>query len=452
MIIKNGTIVSPGTGEQYRADLRIADGIITEIGDSDSFPVDGEREKVIDASSCVVAPGLVDVHVHFRDPGYTWKEDLHTGARAAAAGGFTTVICMANTNPPVDNPDTLMDLLRRAESEPVRIRFTAAVTKGLHGMELTDFETLASLGACGFTDDGIPLTDEKLAESAMRRANALGLPLSFHEEDPAFIEKSGTNRTAPAVAEDLLVARDCMLSRYTSAVIDIQHISSAASVALVRTAKALGAPVFAEATPHHFSLTEEAVQAFGTYAKMNPPLRTEADRQAIIEGLKDGTIDIIATDHAPHSTKEKMRGNFFDAPSGIIGLETSLGLGNTHLVRPGHLTLLQLLEKMTVNPAKLYRMDPLASPQGVSKHSGSEADSARDSQPCTASHAPKLSGNQQTAFYGSIRPGCVADLVIFNPEEAFTAGNYQSRSENTPFTGMQLYGNIHYTICGGRIV
>ncbi|MCD8015844.1 MAG: dihydroorotase [Lachnospiraceae bacterium] len=452
MIIKNGTILSPGTSEQYRADLRIVNGIIAEIGDSDSFPVEDEQEKIIDASSCVVAPGLVDVHVHFRDPGYTWKEDLHTGARAAAAGGFTTVICMANTNPPVDNPDTLMDLLRRAESESVRIHFTAAVTKGLHGMELTDFETLASLGACGFTDDGIPLTDEKLAEVAMRRANALGLPLSFHEEDPAFIEKPGTNRTAPAIAEDLLVARDCMLSRYTGAVIDIQHISSAASVALVRTAKALGAPVFAEATPHHFSLTEEAVQIFETYAKMNPPLRTEADRQAIIEGLKDGTIDIIATDHAPHSTKEKMRDNFFDAPSGIIGLETSLGLGITNLVRSGHLTLLQLLEKMTVNPAKLYRMDPLASPQGVSAHSGFEADSARDSQPCTAGRAPKISGYQQTAFYGSIRPGCVADLVIFNPDETFIAGNYQSKSENTPFTGMQLYGKIHYTICGGRVV
>ncbi|MCD7743920.1 MAG: dihydroorotase [Lachnospiraceae bacterium] len=462
MIIKNGTILSPGTGEQYQADLRIADGRITEIGAYGSFSVENEKEEVIDASSCVVAPGLVDVHVHFRDPGYTWKEDLHTGARAAAAGGFTTVFCMANTKPPVDNPDTLCDLLHRAESESVRIRFTAAVTKGLHGTELTDFETLASLGACGFTDDGIPLTDAKLTASAMRRADALGLPLSFHEEDPAFIEKSGTNQTAPAVAEDLLVARDCMLARYTGAVIDIQHISSAASVALVRTAKTLGAPVFAEATPHHFSLTEDAVQTFGTYAKMNPPLRTEADRQAIIEGLKDGTIDIIATDHAPHSTEEKKRDYFFDAPSGIIGLETSLGLGITNLVRPGHLTLLQLLEKMTVNPARLYRMDPTAAPGNVperkisdrkmSDRSSSEPVSGKASRQGPTGHGKQITEGQRTGYYGSIRPGCAADLVIFNPDDTFVAGNYQSKSENTPFTGMQLYGKIHYTVCGGEIV
>ncbi|MCD8396301.1 MAG: dihydroorotase [Lachnospiraceae bacterium] len=423
MIIKNGTILSPGTQEAYSADLRIADGLITEIARPGSLSPDFDEEEVLDASSCVIAPGLVDVHVHFRDPGFTWKEDLHTGARAAAAGGFTTVICMANTKPPVDHPDTLSDLLLRAQKEAIRIRFTAAVTKGLAGKELTDFETLAGLGACGFTDDGIPLIDEKLTEQAMRRAKALGLPLSFHEEDPAFIEKSGTNRTAPAVAEDVLVARDCMLSRYTGAVINIQHISSGASVALVRTAKALGAPVFAEATPHHFSLTEEAVEKFGTCAKMNPPLRTEADRQAIIEGLKDGTIDIIATDHAPHSMVEKQKEDFFAAPSGIIGLETSLGLGITNLVKPGHLTLMQLLEKMTVNPARLYRINTQA-------------------KPCLGS---------ETSLYGSILPGRAADLVIFNPDEAFTAGNYQSKSENSPFTGLELYGKIHYTICAGQI-
>ncbi|MCC8103821.1 MAG: dihydroorotase [Clostridiales bacterium] len=423
MIIKNGTILSPGTQEAYSADLRITNGLIAGIASPGSLSPDSDEEEVLDATSCVIAPGLIDVHVHFRDPGFTWKEDLHTGARAAAAGGFTTVICMANTKPPVDHPDTLSDLLLRAQKEAIRIRFTAAVTKGLAGKELTDFETLAGLGACGFTDDGIPLINEKLTEQAMRRAKALGLPLSFHEEDPAFIEKAGTNRTAPAVAEDVLVARDCMLSRYTGAVINIQHISSGASVALVRTAKALGAPVFAEATPHHFSLTEEAVEKFGTCAKMNPPLRTEADRQAIIEGLKDGTIDIIATDHAPHSTAEKQKEDFFAAPSGIIGLETSLGLGITNLVKPGHLTLMQLLEKMTVNPARLYRINTQAMP-GM----GSEA-----------------------SLYGSILPGRVADLVIFNPDEAFTAGNYQSKSENSPFTGMELHGKIHYTICAGQI-
>lgn len=264
----------------------------------------------------------------------------------------------------------------------------------------------------------------------MLHAKMLGLPLSFHEEHPAFIEKSGTHRTAPSIAEDIMVARDCMLALHTGAVINIQHISSKNSVALVRTAKALGAKVFAEATPHHFSLTEEAVALHGTYAKMNPPLRTEEDRLAIIEGLKDGTIDVIATDHAPHSTEEKHQENFFSCPSGIIGLETALPLGITNLVQPGHLTMMQLLEKMTVNPAKLYSINQMA---------------AQDS-------SALLTEKTSSAFYGSIYPGCVADLVIFNPQERFTAGNYQSKSENTPFTGMELSGKIKYTICGGKIV
>jgi len=499
MIIKNGMLISPGTGEMYRGDIKIRNGKITEIKTNDppntrigltrkpdagegcgagscmgesnrSVAPDPDVDDIIDASGCIVAPGLVDVHVHFRDPGYTYKEDLHTGACAAAAGGFTTVICMANTNPPVDNPATLSDLISRAEHESVRIRFAAAISKGLRGKELSDFETLSALGACGFTDDGIPLTDQKLVAAAMKRAKALQLPLSFHEEDPDFIEKPGTNQSAPAIAEDLLVARDCMLAKYTGAVIDIQHISSGTSVELIRTAKRLGAPIFAEATPHHFSLTEDAVKKYGTYAKMNPPLRTEADRLAIIGGLKDGTIDIIATDHAPHSTAEKQREDFFAAPSGIIGLETSLALGITNLVRPGHLTLLQLLEKMTVNPAKLYRIDDQAVPGAVSgtifpkaascstPFAGTEPvlakpESCKVSDSSTGSTEPSSpTADYQPQPYGSIRPGCVADLVIFNLDETFLAGNYQSRSENSPFTGMKLYGKIHYTICGGKIV
>ncbi|MCD7763411.1 MAG: dihydroorotase [Lachnospiraceae bacterium] len=451
MLIKNGTILSPGSREEYRADLRITDGKIAEIAVPGAALDAQDGEEVIDASSCVVAPGLIDVHVHFRDPGFTYKEDLHTGACAAAAGGFTTVVCMANTKPAVDNPETLNDLVSRAKKEDIRIRFAAAITKNLRGQELTEFEQLVSLGACGFTDDGIPLTDAKLVETAMRRAKALGLPLSFHEEDPAFIEKAGTNRTAPAIAENILVARDCMLSRYTGAVIDIQHISSARSVDLVRAEKDLGTPVFVEATPHHFSLTEEAVEKYGTFAKMNPPLRTEADRQAIIAGLQDGTIDIIATDHAPHSTEEKSREDFFAAPSGIIGLETSLALGITSLVRPGHLTLMQLLEKMTVNPARLYRIDSQARP-GSTPYSGTDPEAYGITTPGSSKPIPAPVLNDRDLLYGSIRPGSVADLVIFNPDETFVAGNYQSKSENTPFTGMELYGKIHCTICDGHII
>ncbi|MDY3249726.1 MAG: amidohydrolase family protein, partial [Candidatus Choladocola sp.] len=230
---------------------------------------------------------------------------------------------------------------------------------------------------------------------------------------------------------------------HTGATINIQHISSANSVALVRTAKSLGAHIFAEATPHHFSLTEDAVKSYGTYAKMNPPLRTEKDRQSIIEGLKDGTIDLIATDHAPHSTEEKHREDFFSAPSGIIGLETALALGITNLVRPGHLTMMQLLEKMTVNPAKLYHFDHLAN-QNLS------VDSVNSKRPVPASDDSLT--DYGFVPYGTIAPGCAADLVIFNPEETFIAGNYQSKSENTPFTGMELYGKIKYTICRGTIV
>ncbi len=431
MLITNTTILSPGTKEQYPADLRISRGRIRTIAAPGTLACEERRETVLDGSGCITAPGLIDVHVHFRDPGYTYKEDLHSGALSAAAGGFTTVICMANTRPAIDSPDTLTDLMTRAKKEMVRIRFAAAVTRGLQGRELTDFEALSSLGAVGFTDDGVPLTEETLVQEAMRRAKALHLPLSFHEEDPAYITGSGRNDTAPAIAEETLAARDLKLCEETGAVIDIQHVSSAGTVDLIRAAKRQGAPVFAEATPHHFSLTEEAVQRYGTFAKVNPPLRTEADRRAVIEGLQDGTIDLIATDHAPHSTREKQTSDFFAAPSGMIGLETSLALGITNLVRTGCLDLMDLLAKMTVSPARLYRINALAEPCAV---------------------PPEAAEAGSRLLYGSIRPGAAADLVLFNPDESFTAGPYQSKSENTPFTGMKLYGKVHCTICGGKIV
>lgn len=404
MLIQNGTVLSPRGLTAFAANLRTEGRVIREIGTLRAH----DGEKVIDASGCCVAPGLIDVHVHFRDPGLTYKEDLHTGAEAAAAGGFTTVVCMANTKPVVDSPEVLRDILERASREKIRILQTASITRNLEGKELTDFEALAKAGACGFTDDGIPLMDDRLAFLAMEKAKKLDLPLSFHEEHPGFISQSGANATAPNVAEDLLTARDCMLALHTGAAVSIQHISSRNSVALVRTAKELGAHVYAEATPHHFTLTEEALKEHGTFAKMNPPLRTEADRQAVIEGLKDGTIDLIVTDHAPHSAEEKAR-PFEKAPSGIIGLETSLALGITSLVRPGHLTLPQLMRKMSLNPARLY-------------------------------HLP----------FGIIEPGAPADLVIFNPDEPFCPKTYHSKADNTPFTGMNLYGTVKYTICRGE--
>lgn len=417
MLIKNGFLINPATNTEEFSDIRVENGIICEIGQLAA----NENEEILDISGLTIAPGLIDTHIHFRDPGFTYKEDLHTGSLAAAKGGFTSVICMANTKPVVDNVDTLTDILERAKSERIHIYQTTAITKGLQGKEMCDLYALAKAGACGFTDDGIPIMDATLCYNAMKKATELDMPVSLHEEDPAFISENGINRGeaskllgiggSPALAEDVMVSRDCMLALHTGAKTVIQHISSGNSVALVRNAKALGADIHAEATPHHFTLTEEAVAVHGSLAKMNPPLRTEADRLAIIEGLKDGTIDLIATDHAPHSAEEKAKEPMWTAPSGITGLETSLGLGITSLVKPGHLTLMQLLEKMTCNPAKLY----------------------------------KLPG-------GSIEVNAPADFVIFDPEEAWTVDEFASKSTNSPFKNAKLHGKIYYTICCGDIV
>lgn len=417
MIIKNGFIIDPASQRSYYTDLRIENGILEDISDH----IDAsEGEEVIDAAGLTVAPGLIDTHVHFRDPGFTHKETLHTGSLAAAKGGFTSVICMANTSPVVDTPEVLQDILDRAGAENIHICQAASVSRSLKGAEMTDMDALKEAGACGFTDDGIPLRDAAFLYKAMKKAAGLNVPISLHEEDPAFIKNNGINHGSvsdalgiygsPSIAEESLVARDCLLALRSKAHVVIQHISSGKSVELVRIFRKLGANLHAEATPHHFTLTEDAVLKYGTLAKMNPPLRREEDRQAVIKGLADGTIDIIATDHAPHSREEKER-SITAAPSGITGLETSLALGITSLVRPGHLTLMQLLEKMTVNPAELY-------------------------------HLPA----------GKIARGAIADLVIFDPEELWSPKEYASLSSNTPFTGWDLHGKVKYTICGGAIV
>ena len=409
--------MDPGTNASYKADLHIRDGVIAKIGpDLSAAP----GEECLDAEGFVIAPGLIDTHTHFRDPGFPHKETLHTGALAAARGGFTSVICMANTSPAVDSVPVLQDILERAKQEDIRVFQAGTVSQGLKGQVMTDMPALKEAGACGFTDDGIPITNAAFCYEAMKAAEALGVPISLHEEDPALIRNNGINHGevsrqmglygSPSIAEESLVARDCMLALRSGAHVVIQHISSGYSVELVRSFRAMGAKLHAEATPHHFTLTEDAVLTHGTLAKMNPPLRTEKDRQAIIQGLSDGTIDIIATDHAPHSAAEKEK-PFPDAPSGIIGLETALALGITSLVRPGHLTLMQLLEKMTINPARLYRLP-----------------------------------------YGIIEQDSPADLVIFNPEEPWIPDSYHSLSSNSPFTGSKLYGKVKYTLCSGRIV
>ena len=423
--IKNGRLIDPARGLDQPGDVILEDGKIAKViwngqkTDSLSIPEGG---KVLDAAGLVVAPGLADVHVHFRDPGFTYKEDIGTGAAAAAKGGFTSVVLMANTKPVNDNVETFRYVIEKGKQTGIHVFSAAAVSKGFRGEELTDMEGLKAAGAVGFTDDGIPLKSGAFVRKAMAEAARLGMPLSFHEEDPAYIAQNGINHGtvsdrlgiygSPALAEDAMVARDCMIALDTGAVIEIQHISSANSVAVVRLAKSLGAKVWAEVTPHHFALTEEAVLEHGSLAKMNPPLRTEKDRQALIQGLKDGTIDIIATDHAPHSREEKER-PLTEAPSGIIGLETSLALGITHLVKPGHISLLGLMEKMSLNPGKLYQKD-----------------------------------------WGRLEEGCPADLVIFDENRQWEVREeeFASKASNSPFIGARLTGKVAYTICGGKIV
>ena len=416
MIIKNGLLIDPVKEKSYVADLKIADGKIAEIAEN---IVAADGEEVIDAAGKCVAPGLIDGHVHFRDPGLTYKEDIHTGALSAAAGGFTTVICMANTKPVVDNVETLNYVLETGKAEKINVLQAGAVSVGFAGKELTDFEALLAAGATGLTDDGIPLCDESFVRAAMEKAKALDVVLSFHEEDPSLITNNGVNRGkaseffgiggSPKDAEVSLVKRDCELAKEIGAKINIQHISSKEAVDLVRQAKAAGAAVYSEAAPHHFTLTEEACIEHGTLAKMNPPLRTEEDRLAIIDGLKDGTIDMIATDHAPHSVEEKAK-SITEAPSGIIGLETSLALGITSLVKPGHLSVVELIKKMSLNPAMIYGLDK-----------------------------------------GTLNVGKDADLVIFDIEQCWTPETYYSKATNTPFTGKELCGKVCMTICGGEI-
>lgn len=417
ILIQNARVMDPKTKLDKITDILIRDDVIEEMG---IIPVK-EDVEILDAKGMIVAPGLIDVHVHFRDPGQTHKEDLITGSQSAMAGGFTTVVCMANTMPKVDTVDTLKDVVSRTKELPIHVLQASAVTKSFAGRELVDMEAMKEAGAVGFTDDGIPIMNAGILVKAMEEAKRLNMPISLHEEDPSLVIKPGVNAGrvaeelnfggAPTVAEDSMVARDCMLALATGATVDIQHISSKNAVEMVRHAKAMGAKVVAEASPHHFTLTEDAVKTYGVMCKMNPPVRTEEDRQAIIRGLQDGTLEIIATDHAPHSTEEKEKG-LENAPSGIIGLETALSLGITSLVKEGHLTMMELLEKMTINPAKLYHLDA-----------------------------------------GYVAVGGKADLVIFDENEVYTVGEqFASKSKNTPFIGWELTGKVKYTICNGKIV
>ena len=418
LLIKNGRVMDPKSGLDQVCDVLVEGKKIVKIGQN----LEATDAQVLDASGLVVAPGLVDIHVHFREPGQTHKEDIHTGALAAAAGGFTTVVMMANTNPTISTVETLQEVLESASRENIHIKSVATITENFDGQHLTDFKALLAAGAVGFSDDGIPLTNAGIVRQALIEARKNNTFISLHEEDPNLNGILGFNEHiakehfnfcgATGVAEYSMIARDVMIAYDAKAHVHIQHLSKAESVKVVEFAQKLGAQVTAEAAPQHFSKTEALLLTKGSSAKMNPPLRLESDRLAVIEGLKSGVISVIATDHAPHHADEKNVADITKAPSGMTGLETSLSLGLTYLVEAGHLSLMELLEKMTVNPASLYDFN--------------------------------------AGFLGEAGP---ADITIFDPKaDRLVSDHFASKAANSPFVGEELKGQVKYTICDGEIV
>lgn len=418
LLIRNGRVLDPYTNINAQMDILIGDdGVIRELGPRLDAPAGC---AVYDAAGLTVSPGFVDGHVHFRDPGQTQKEDVLTGAAAAAAGGYATVICMANTLPTCDTPEIIRYVTDKAKGCPVEVLQAGAVTKGLKGQELTDFAALQAAGAPCLTDDGINLTNAGLCRAAMEQAAERGILLSFHEEEPSLVPSPGVNfgsaaaqqfgvPGARASAETAMIARDIALALDTGARVLFQHVSSAQSAALIRAGKKLGARIYAEVTPHHISLTEDDVLAHGTYARMNPPLRREADREALIDALADGTIDMIATDHAPHTAEEKAR-EFAKAPSGITGLETAFSVCNTYLVQTGRLTPMQLVDRMSKAPAEIYGLTGRA-----------------------------------------VAAGNYARLVLLDWDSRMVYKTYRSKAVNTPYTDMQLTGAPRAIVTGARV-
>ena len=417
LLVKNGYVYLGERGD--RCDILISSGKVVDV--SASIDATGDMD-IIDASGLCVASGLVDMHVHLRDPGLTHKEDIFTGAAAAAAGGVTVCCCMPNTSPVADCVDVIKRIIDKARAAQIAVLPAGAVTIGQRGLELTDFASLKAAGAVALSDDGNPIQNAALAREAMRLAREHGLLIISHCEDAELVRNFGVNEGAmsrklgvpgrPAIAEELMVARDVMLAAETGARVHIAHVSTAGSVGIIRCAKKAGVCVTAETCPQYFSLTEDEVLRQGSLARVNPPLRTKADVEAIIEGLADGTIDVIATDHAPHSAAEKLL-PLADAPSGMIGLETSLALSLTFLYHTKRLGMRELLKKMSDNPAGILGIGQVEEPST-----------------------------------------CMADLVIFDPDEEWTVEpeGFKSKARNTPFGGMQLRGRVKYTIKHGEIV
>lgn len=419
LLIRRGRLVDPVGGIGGVMDILIEDGKIAVIGSDLRDP----EAQVIDATGLTVCAGLVDMHVHFREPGFEYKETIETGALAAARGGFTSVACMPNTKPTVDCPELVEYVAQKAaEGCGVHVYPIGAVSKGQLGQELTDAEALKGAGVVALSDDGVPVQNANLLRDAMICASRQDLTILSHCEDADMVNGRAVNEGRvsralglegrPAIAEELQVCRDAMLAEETGAAVHICHVSTAKSVKLIRQFKHKGVAITCETCPQYFTLTEEEVLQQGSMARVNPPLRTHADVEAIIHGLQDGTIDVIATDHAPHSEEEKAK-PLTQAPSGMVGLETALAVTLTALYHTGQMGLSDILRKMTMNPACILRI-------------------------------PK----------GRLALGADADVVIFDPEETWTVDRNQfvSKGRNTPFHGRELKGKIKYTIANGEII
>ncbi|MBQ3557799.1 MAG: dihydroorotase [Oscillospiraceae bacterium] len=419
LLIKRGRLIDPVGGIGGVMDLLIRDGKIAGLGSD----LGDQAEQILDAEGMVVCAGFVDMHVHLRDPGLEYKEDILTGTRAAARGGVTTLACMANTKPVVDSPEQVRYVLDKAQTAcGVRVLPVAAVSQGLQGEKLTDAEALKAAGAVALSDDGFPIQNANLMRDALIRAKRYDMPVLTHCEDANMVENRAVNEGSisrqlwlegrPAIAEELMIMRDAMLAEETGAHVHIQHVSTAKSVDIVRRMKKKGVPITCETCPQYFTLTEEEVLTCGSMARINPPLRTQRDVDAIIRGLQDGTIDVIATDHAPHSKEEKSR-PLEKAPSGMVGLETSLAVTLTSLYHTGKMDLSAIVRCMTFNPAAILRLGT-----------------------------------------GRLAIGSDADITIFDPDEVWVVDpeEFASKGRNTPFTGRELKGRVKYTIVGGKII
>lgn len=420
LLIKNATIVNADKVHAKEQDILLENGVIAKIAPS----IEKGSHQVIDASGKKVLPGLIDIHVHFRQPGREDKETIETGSRAAVRGGFTTVMCMPNTNPVIDNAPIVSFVINEAKRIGLcNVIPIGAITKGQNDQELTDMNELKQAGCLALSDDGKSVLNSRLMFLAMQYAKMVGLLIVEHCQDflltsggvmnEGFVSTELGLKGDPVIAESVIVGRDIEIAKYLDARVHLCHMSTKRSIELIRFAKSQGVKVTAEACPHHFTLTDDAVRGFDPSTKMNPPLRSQEDVDAIKEGIKDGTIDCIVTDHAPHTVEDKEVG-FDQAPFGIIGLETSLGLTIAELVAPGILSLPQMVEKMSAAPARIVGL--------INK--------------------------------GEIREGKDADLTIINPDKEwiFSREDIASKSKNTPFIGRKLKGTVEYTIYSGKVV